>query len=317
LNILITGGAGYIGSVLVPELIKEGHEVKVVDLLWFGNNLPKGTTVIEKGTEDITEEDLKGIDAIIHLAGLSNDPMAEFQPLTNYIVNAAQTAYLAQKAKECKVSRFIYASTCSVYGFTGAEKFSVEDDIPTPQYPYGISKLMAERALLALMDTYFSVIILRKGTIGGFSPRMRYDLVVNTMVKSALKDNKITVKNASLWRPIIDIQDVCEAYKLALKGEAWGIFNILERNYTIKELGLAVADAIEETGKSRPLVEIYERFDMRNYRASGQKARDYLGFDPEFTVKDTVKELVERVNNKEVSDFDNPNYYNIEVMRRL
>ena len=317
MKILVTGGAGYIGSVLVPELVKEGHEVKVVDLLWFGNKLSPDVEVIQKGIQDIKEKELRGTDAVIHLAGLTNDPMAEYNPLQNYVINAAQTAYLAQKAKECKVERFIYASTCSVYGFTGADKFSVEDDNPSPQFPYGISKLMAERSLLALTDIYFGVVILRKGTVGGYSPRMRYDLVVNTMVKSALKTGKLVVRTASLWRPIVDIQDVCEAYKLALKEEPWGIFNIIERNYTIKELGLTIANAMEEAGKPKPFVEIYENLDLRNYKASGQKAKDYLGFSPEFTVKDTVKELIERIDEGECGDFDNPNYYNIEIMKKL
>lgn len=319
MKILVTGGLGYIGSTLVPELVKEGHKVTVVDLGWFGNTLPEDIdcTVLRKDFCTLQKESLKGYEAIIHLAGLTNDPMAEYDPWKNYVVNAAGTAHLAQAAKEAEVLRFIYASTCSVYGFVQDKKFSTEEDEPTPQYPYGISKLMAERALLALMDSYFGIVIFRKGTVGGYSPRMRYDLVVNTMTMHALKTGKLEVRNASLWRPLINIQDIVEGYKLALKEESWGIFNLVERNYTIKQLGEEVANAIEESGKPKPQVVAYDRFDLRNYKASGQKAKDYLGFSPEFSVKDTVWEILKKVDEGEIADFENPNYYNIEVMRKL
>lgn len=317
MKVIVTGGAGYVGNVLVPMLLREGHEVKVIDLLWFGNQLPGECEVIQKDIKDITDEELRWSNSIIHLAGLSNDPMAEYSPLENYISNAALTAYLAQKAKENKVEKFIFASTCSVYGFAPDRQVD-EEEQPHPQFPYGISKLMAERALLTLMDTYFNVTILRKGTIGGYSPRMRYDLVINTMTKTALQDRKLVVRNTKLWRPIVDINDVAKAYCLALEANPWtsGIYNIVERNYTILQLGEAVAQVVEDTGKTKPEIEKYGRFDLRNYKASGQKARDYLDFTPKFTVRNTVKELVERISEGKCTDFNNPNYYNIEIMER-
>lgn len=316
MKILVTGGAGYIGSVLVPELLKDGYDVRVVDTLWFGNHLPKECELCEGSILEFKDEWLDGVETIIHLAGLSNDPMAEYDPMSNYILNAAATAYLAQRAKEKKVRRFIMASTCSVYGFA-ADKMFNEDENPSPQYPYGISKLMAERALLSLMDTYFGVVILRKGTVGGYSPRMRYDLVVNTMTKIALSQGKIVVRNASLWRPVIDIRDVVEAYKKALKAEVWGIFNIMERNYTIKGLAEVIAEAIQHCGKEKPAIEIYDRFDLRNYRVSGQKASDNLGFKAKYSVEDTVRDLVKRIEQGGVADFDNRIYYNIEVFKEV
>ena len=317
MRVLVPGGAGYVGSVLVPELLRRGHEVKIIDLLWFGNHLPKECEVIQKDVKDVTNAELRWSDTLIYLSGLSNDPMAEYSPLENYISNASLTAYLAQKAKENKVERFIFASSCSVYGFTTDRQVD-EEETPSPQFPYGIAKLMAERALLALMDTYFNVIILRKGTVGGYSARMRYDLVVNTMTKAALQQGKLVVRNTKLWRPVVDINDVAEAYCLALEAGSWvsGIYNIVERNYTILQLGETVAQTIEDAGKPKPRIETYDRFDLRNYKANGQKAKDYLGFSPRFTVKDTVGELIKRVKGGQAADFDNPNYINLEVMKR-
>lgn len=316
MKVLVTGGAGYIGSVLVPFLIENGYEVRVVDTLWFGNHLTKECELCEGSILEFKDEWLDGVDAIIHLAGVSNDPMAEFSPKINYFLNASGTALLAHKVKEKGISKFVMASTCSVYGFT-LDKVFTEEEEAQPKYPYGISKLMAERALLSLQDTYFGPVILRKGTVGGYSPRMRYDLVINTMVKSALTTGKIVVRNASLWRPVIDIRDVAVAYRLALEAEAWGVFNILERNYTIKELGVGVADALEACGKKRPDVIVYDRFDLRNYQADNRKASLGLGFKAKYSILDTVRELIDRIDGGEIADFDNPYYNNLEICKKL
>src|SRR6516165_7095975 len=204
MKVLIAGGAGYVGAVLIPKLLDRGYRVDVVDLFWFGNHLPEETGILKKDIFHLTTEDLQSYDQVIFLAGLSNDPMAEFSPSKNFIFNAAAPAYLAYTAKVAGVKRYIYASSCSVYGYTENELFDETRPVSS-NYPYGISKLQGEQAATQLADEHFSVIALRKGTVSGYSPRMRFDLIINTMFMTALRDGVITVNNASLWRPILGI----------------------------------------------------------------------------------------------------------------
>ena len=215
MRILVAGGAGYIGSKLIPVLLEHGYKIDVVDLLWFGNHLPQNVSVVKKDLFKCQPEDLKDYDQVIFLAGLSNDPMAEFDPSMNFIFNGALPSYTAYIAKKAGVKRFIYASSCSVYGYTVNELYD-ENSPVTCGYPYGISKLQGERGVLQLQDEGFSVIALRQGTICGYSPRMRLDLIVNTMFKFAMADRKITINNPSIWRPILDIRDAATA-ELKLK----------------------------------------------------------------------------------------------------
>ena len=177
MKILIAGGAGYIGSALIPKVLDRGYEVDVVDLLWFGNNLPKEVKVIQKDIFDLTEKELEGYDEVIFLAGLSNDPMAEFSPAKNFVSNASSPAYLAYIAKRAGAKRFIYAGSCSVYGYTVNELYD-ESSPAVSNYPYGISKLQGEQAVIQMSDKNFSVIAFRQGTVSGYSPRMRLDLIV-------------------------------------------------------------------------------------------------------------------------------------------
>src|SRR5215467_12833771 len=206
MKILVAGGAGYIGSAVIPRLLAHGYQVDVVDLFWFGNNLPRQVGIINKDIFHLSIEDLESYDQVIFLAGLSNDPMAEFSPSKNFIFNAAAPAYLAYTAKNAGVKRYIYASSCSVYGYTENELYD-ETRAVSSSYPYGISKLQGEQAAMQLADSGFSVISLRKGTISGYSPRMRLDLIINTMFKCAMRDRTITVNNPSIWRPILSIED--------------------------------------------------------------------------------------------------------------
>src|SRR5215471_5323754 len=163
MKILIAGGAGYVGSVLIPKLLDRGYKVDVVDLFWFGNHLPAQAGLLNKDIFQLSTEDLERYDQVIFLAGLSNDPMAEYSPSKNFIFNAAAPAYLAYVAKNAAVKRYVYASSCSVYGYTENELYD-EDRPAASSYPYGISKLQGEQAALQLVDQHFSVISLRKGT---------------------------------------------------------------------------------------------------------------------------------------------------------
>src|ERR1700733_12702110 len=238
MKILCAGGAGYIGNVLIPKLLDRGYKVDVVDLFWFGNHLPRQVGILNKDIFHLSEEDLEPYDQVVFLAGLSNDPMAEYSPSKNFVYNAAAPSYLAYMAKKAKVKRYVYASSCSVYGYTENELYDETRPVSS-SYPYGISKLQGEQAALQLADEKFSVIALRKGTISGYSPRMRFDLIINTMFKSAIKNRTITVNNPSIWRPILSIEDAATAYIRAIESSYGisGIFNLASGNYTAGEVG--------------------------------------------------------------------------------
>jgi nucleoside-diphosphate-sugar epimerase len=247
MKILVAGGAGYIGSTLVPHLIDRGYDVDVVDLLWFGNHLHKGVNVIQKDIMALEEKDLKGYEQAIFIAGLSNDPMAEYSPSRNFIGNAAVPAYLSYIAKRAGVRRLIYGCSCSVYGYS-VNELCDENSPTSSNYPYGISKLQGEFACLSQQDRNFSVISLRKGTISGYSPRMRLDLIVNTMFKTAITMKTITINNPSIWRPILDVRDAASAYIRAVESDysISGIFNVAFGNYTVGEVADYVRESVRE-----------------------------------------------------------------------
>jgi len=317
-RVLVTGGAGYVGSVLVPMLLDHGHQVRVVDWGMFGlEHLDQRAELVAADILRFHPEWLEGVDAVVHLAGLSNDPMAAFSPSLNYVLNAAGTAVVAQACREAGIRRFVFSSTCSVYGFL-PEGEADETAQARPTFPYAISKLMAERSLLCLEDETFRPIVLRFGTIVGWSPRLRFDLVVNTMVKTALTEGRVLVFNPDIWRPLLDIEDAARAYLLALEAplEVTGIFNVAAANYRLPQLAQEVAAALAEAGV--PVrVQVEQRADVRSYRVSTVRARQVLGFRPQRTMRDTVLTLVSRIRAAGIEDFDDPRYYNIEGMKRF
>jgi len=316
MRILVAGGAGYLGSVLIPKLLARDYEVDVVDLFWFGNHLPTEARILHKDIFDLSVDDLDGYDQVIFMAGLSNDPMAEFAPSKNFIFNAAAPAYLAYIAKKAGAKRFIYACSCSVYGYTENELFD-ETRPAVSSYPYGISKLQGEQAVMYMRDKSFSVISLRKGTVSGYSPRMRLDLIINTMFKTAWKDRTITVNNPTIWRPILSIEDAARAYIRAVEAaqDISGIFNIASGNYTVGEIGDLVKMAAEkELGQEINLV-IKHVQDFRNYKVSIEKAANILSFHPHDEVQGIVGQLA--IHRSEFADLDNPVYYNILRLKEL
>lgn len=317
MNILIAGGAGYVGSVLIPRLLDRGYNVDVVDLFWFGNHLPANVGTLNKDIFDLTVDDLRPYDQVIFLAGLSNDPMAEYSPSKNFIYNAAAPAYLAYTAKNAKVRRYIYASSCSVYGYTENELYDESRSVSS-SYPYGISKLQGEQAALQMATDKFSVISLRKGTISGYSPRMRFDLIINTMFRSSLRDHVITINNPSIWRPILSIDDAATAYIRAIEANynTSGIFNIASGNYTVGEIGDLVRGALEERLEVRVNLNIKHIEDFRNYKVSTEKASNVLSFHPTGNVKTIVGSLVDNLKQFE-GQWDNPEFSNIQTFRAL
>lgn len=316
MKVLVAGGAGYVGSALVPKLIDRGYEVTVVDLLWFGNHLPSEVPILEKDVLDLTEEEVRGFEQVVFLAGVSNDPMAEYSPSRNFVANGAAPAHLAYLARRAGVERFVYGSTCSVYGYT-VDVVCDEEAPAVCKYPYGISKLQGEVACLQLRDDSFSVVSLRQGTVCGWSPRMRLDLVVNTMFRTAVSEGRIVVRNPGIWRPILAIQDAVDAYVRALEAspEISGVFNVASDNYTVGELGDRVKEAVEERLGDEIDLEIRGEDDIRSYKVSTAKATRILGFHPRHDVFSIVDELFDHVAG--FQDFDDPRYYNIEVFKGL
>jgi len=316
MKILIAGGAGYVGSVLIPRLLDRGYKVDVVDLFWFGNNLPPEVGVLRKDIFHLSVADLEPYDQVIFLAGLSNDPMAEFSPSKNFIFNAAAPAYLAYTAKKAKIKRYIYASSCSVYGYTEDELFDETRPVSS-NYPYGISKLQGEQAAMQLADENFSVIALRKGTISGYSPRMRFDLIINTMFKNAVRERSITVNNPSIWRPILAIEDAATAYTRAIEANCKlsGIFNIASGNYTVGEVADLVRGAVEERLAIKVNLQIKHIQDFRNYKVSTEKASNVLSFHATGDVNSIVGSLVDNMDR--FKDWDNPIYSNIQSLKKL
>lgn len=316
MKILIIGGAGYIGSALIPALLERGYEVDVIDLFWFGNFLPPSVRVIKKDVFACDKSDFEGYEQIVLLAGLSNDPMAEFSPAMNFTFNGALPSYVAYIAKLAGVRRVVYASSCSVYGYTVNELYD-ENAPVTCNYPYGISKLQGERGVLQMQDRDFSVIALRKGTVCGYSPRMRFDLIINTMYKCAVVDGKIIVNNASLWRPILDIRDAISAYLRAIQADysVSGIFNVASDNCTVGHVADRVKDAMQNALGRQIAVDIRHVQDLRNYKVAIGRAKTVLGFEPAHRVEDIVRDLHD--HRDQYPNLDEDRYYNIRVFKKM
>ena len=315
-KILLAGGAGYIGTELCKRLLKLDYKITVIDDLWFGNNLDSKVELIKKDLFQVSHTELKGFDTVIFLAGVSNDPMAEFSPSENFIQNAACPAYLAYESKRAGVKRFIYASSCSVYGYTVDELY--DESAPTTcGYPYGISKLQGENGVMQLVDKNFSGISLRQGTVCGYSDRMRFDLVVNTMFKNAITLGEITVNNPSIWRPIYHIQDACSAFIRAIQApeNISGIFNVASDNYTLGQIGDIVSAEMSRNLKKEIKMHINDMQDFRNYKVSTKNAKNTLGFTPIYGIKDIINQLFEKADL--FSNFDDDKYYNIRVFESL
>ncbi|MEK7575013.1 MAG: SDR family oxidoreductase [Patescibacteria group bacterium] len=314
-KIFIAGGAGYVGSRLIPELLKDNHDITVLDILWFGNTLPKKVKILKKDIFDIDESALAGFDQTIFLAGLSNDPMADHSPSQNFIYNSAAPSYLAYISKCAGVRRFIYASSASVYGFTDSKPRS-EDSTPRSSFPYGISKFQGECGSMYLADENFSVISLRKGTISGWAPRMRFDLIVNTMYMKAMTEKKITINNPSIWRPILGMNDVIHAYRLAISAPhtVSGIFNISSGNFTVGDVGKKVAEHFNKKYGASLVVDVKNITDNRNYKILTGKAEKILGFKPKETIESILAELDANIGKG--FDFSEEKYYNIQIFKK-
>lgn len=325
--ILVTGGAGYIGAVTVRELLDKGYAVRVLDQFLYGDYpLTEFKHRIESVQGDICKMDdalLDGVSAVIHLAGLSNDPTAEFNPAANHRLNTVATEAIAEACKRKGVKRFIFASSCSIYdrGFLAVDAMQDEDTPVEPRAAYATSKHAAEQILLKLTDKHFQPVLLRQGTVFGWSPRMRYDLVVNTFVKSAFETGKLTVHcGGEMWRPLVDVNDVAKCYLTCLQADldtiGGQIFNLSQKNYRILELAHWVRKALQGIIAVDIDVEYGSR-TARDYRVSTAKIEKVLGFRATRGVEESAREIAEKVKAGIFADFHNPRYYNIKWLEML
>jgi len=329
-KVLVVGGAGYVGSVLTEELLEQGYAVKILDRLYYGEGglreIRDRVELVVGDMRTLGPEVLEGVDAVVNVGGLSNDPTAEYNPQANHEMNTVASVKLAEFCKKCGVRRYAFASTCSIYdrGVGDDEKDILQDETSevVPRAAYSRSKYDAERLLLEMADNDFCPVILRKGTIYGFSHRMRYDLVVNTFVKFALTQGYLSLHyGGEMWRPLVDVRDVARAYVLAIQvGEKrvnGQIFNISYRNYRISELALRVREGLRQAGVDAEIRPDYGYKGVRSYRVSTEKVERELGFRPKIGVEDSVTDMVDKIRQYGYDDFDNPRYYNIRWMRLL
>ena len=330
MKVLLIGGAGYVGSVLTEELLERGYSVKIFDRFYYGDKgiekFKDRVEIIAGDMRDMKPEILEEVGAVVNMGGLSNDPTAEYNPKANYEMNTLATRFSAELCKKAGIKRYVFASSCSIYdiGVKDEEKDVIFDETAkvSPKATYSSSKYEAEKILLSLKDKDFSPVILRKGTIYGFSYRMRYDLVVNTFVKDALTKGYITpFYGGEMWRPLIDIRDVAKAYILCIEAEdekvSGEIFNLVYRNFRISELALRVRSALKSIGIEIDIRPDYRYRGVRSYRVSGEKIKNRLGFTPTISVEESVVDMVEKIKKYNCMNFEDPIYYNIRWMRTL
>ena len=324
-TILVAGGVGYIGCVLVPKLVERGYKVRLLDRMYFGEQgleavRDKIETVVAD-VRDIPEAALDGIDGVINLSGLSNDPTAEFDPEANWQMNAVATETLGQMCVKRGIERYVFASSCSLYD--GLPPGMHDEDAPIePRAAYATSKRYGEEALLKLADEGLAPVLLRNGTVYGHSPRMRFDLVVNTFVKDALLNGRLQLHGGGwMWRPLVDVRDVSDAMIAAYEAPAekvrGEIFNVLHSNYQIRELAMLVAGSVQLTGRRIELVEVEAPRLTRDYECSNSKLAATLGFIPRHSVLEAVTDLLERIDHEDRAKLTDPRTYNIRWLELL
>ncbi len=325
--VLVTGGAGYIGCVLVPLLLRRGYRVRVFDKLVFGDEgLAEVAGQIEIVQGDICGFDegvLDDIDKVIHLAALSNDPTAEFAPRANHLINVEGTRQVAEACVRRKIKRFVFASSCSIYYTLNPYETLLDEDAPIkPTAPYSVSKQQAESLLCELAGPEFCPTFLRKGTIFGPSPRMRYDLVVNAFSKDAWDKNRLTVfAGGEMWRPLLDVQDAAEAYinTLELPEEIIRAkpFNVLHKNYRILELAHWTKYVLRDKRSIEVDVLYHDDILPRSYQVSGERFGEAFGYTPHRGISQAVLSMWQRFEQGKGTDFGNPEYYNIAWLKML
>ena len=333
MRVLVTGGAGYIGVVLCRQLIEAGHEPVVYDRLFWGRK-PLAGLDVEIVSGDLRAFDvatLDGIDAVCHLSGLSNDPTAEYNTEANWQMNAVATERLVAACKARGIERFTFASSASIYdseatSHDGSRSPAMCDEttVVAPRGAYSLSKKYAEDVILREVNDRFAPVIFRQGTVYGYSPRMRFDLVVNTFIKDAIVRRRLFLHGGGwMWRPLVDVEDVAAVHVLALSSPLdklrGQIFNVLEENYQVRQLAMLVAGSLSlvDPPIRVELEQAPQPTLVRNYRMSNAKLSAALGFTPSRTVLESIEHILTKVPLDRTDDFGDPKYYNIRWMTLL
>jgi len=323
-DILVTGGAGYIGAVLVPELLAEGYRVTVFDAFLYGTNPDSDPIVHEHCTKicgDIRDFALVdrvleegGFDAVVHLAAISNDPSSELDHEVTETVNLRAVEHLMHAAKKHGVKRFLYASSASVYGIKDDENVSEELSLD-PITIYAKCKAEGEKILNSLVDDTFEGVSVRSATVCGHSPRLRLDLTINLLTDQALTDQRIRVFGGAQMRPNVHIRDLTAFYRLLLRVPADKIsgkaFNVSRQNASVMSLAEMIRDEIDP---SLPIDTVPSE-DPRSYHLSADRARDELGFEPQRDLVTAVRELRRAYQSGRVSDSRSSIYRNVAWMK--
>lgn len=323
MKVLVIGGAGYVGSMLVPKLLKFGHQVSVYDLYLFGRNVfdnYQKNSHFKEFVGDVRdlkklENVLDGHDAIIHLACLSNDPSYELDPQLSKSINFDCFEPLVKLAKDKGIKRFIYASSSSVYGVKEENEVTEQMSLE-PLTEYSKYKALCEEVLFKYADQNFITAAIRPATVCGYAPRQRLDVVVNILTNLAYHTGNIKIMGGEQKRPNIHIKDMVRAYIHLLEEDPEKIqkkvFNVGAYNHRVKDLGEMIRRIVGE----KVSVEVIPSNDPRSYHISSKKIEEELGFKCKYTIEDAVKDLLEAFKENRISDpLNNKSYYNIEVIK--
>lgn len=326
-TVVVTGGAGYVGAILIPKLLHKGYQVRVIDLFLFGHDvLPEGNPHLESIEGDIRNQDLlkkamTGADAVIHLACISNDPSFELNPNLSRSINYECFEPMVKIAKESGVHRFIYASTSSVYGVSDAPEVT-EDHPLVPLTDYNKYKGMCEPHLFKYQSPDFTTVIIRPATVCGYSPRLRLDLTVNILTNHAVNNRKILVFGGSQKRPNIHIEDISDLYvellEMPAEKIAGKIFNAGYENFTVAELAkMAHKIVSREMPHLNPItIETAPSNDLRSYHVSSNKIKQELGWTPKRTLEDAVVDLCRAFREGKIPNSMTDNrYYNVKAVQ--
>ncbi len=323
-RILVTGGGGYVGSRLIRSLLGRGDKTVILDLMLFGEDhladlIQNPNVKIIRGdirNDVLLKKALKDVDMVVHLAGLSNDPQCELDPRQSWQVNLEAPILLAELAREAGVGRFIYACSTSVYGkFDTGE--ATEDTPVKPLSLYAELKVAVESVILKRNREHFDVVSLRPATLCGYSPRMRFDLALNTFAKQAWFDGEITVHGGSQMRPCLTVDNMVHAYECVLdadsKDVAGCVYNVTQDNYTVMELAYLARDTVRPEARIR----VTDHVDPRSYRVNSSRIREKLGFEPKQTLTEALLELRKVFESGEITDPDAPIYRNVALMKEI
>jgi len=326
-KIVVTGGAGYLGSILVPMLLEKNYKVHVIDTFYFGkaslekhfNNPNLKLTEMDVAHHENIPDLYKEVDTVIHLSGMSNDPSGDLDPNLTIQTNFLATMSLARRAKVEGVKKFIFISSCSVYGASG-DKFLDEQSDVGPVTLYALSKLQCENALFPLADSKFSITSLRFATLFGYSPRMRFDIAVNVMAKRALQGKSILLNgDGTQYRPFLHVKDASRAIMTVMEEDPnitnRQVFNVgnSNLNFMIKDLVPLIANYFPNT----PIETVAQNKDNRSYRVSFKKFEKICSFQCLYGIEHGLKEIEDAHKSGQLVNMDDINYYNLEVMKKV